>query len=261
MVKYCRAEVELLSKAVLKFRKMFLESLDVDPFRYVTLASLCMSIFLNKFLPENTIVSNSIDKDSIIAREWLISLNDKKLIPEYPITVDKRKLDNKFDFNKNKIENKTYYSGKHTFTVDAFDRKNNLIKEFYGCFWHGCRKCFPELTGKHDKTMERQNMLEAAGYKVETIWECDWYNIKKGLENKTQIERLAREQNINIRDALFGGRTEAFKSYFKCNEKQRIYYFDVVSLYPTVNSLDQYTVGFKRPFNIVHKKIKKDLYH
>ena len=45
MVKYCRADVELLSKAVLKFRKLFLESLDVDPFRYVTLASLCMSIF------------------------------------------------------------------------------------------------------------------------------------------------------------------------------------------------------------------------
>jgi hypothetical protein len=72
MVKYCRADVELLSKAVLKFRKMFFDSLDVDPFRYVTLASLCMSIFLNKFLPENTIVGNSIDKDSIVAKEWLI---------------------------------------------------------------------------------------------------------------------------------------------------------------------------------------------
>ena len=28
----------------------------------------------------------------------------------------------------------------------------------------------------------------------------------------------------------------------------------MVSLYPTVNSLDQYSVGFKRPFNIVNKK-------
>ena len=63
---------------------MCLDSLDVDPFRYVTLASLCMSIFLDKFLPENTIVGNSIDKDSIAAREWLISLNDKKITPEYP---------------------------------------------------------------------------------------------------------------------------------------------------------------------------------
>ena len=45
MVKYCRADVELLSKAVLSFRKMFKDKLDIDPFRYVTLASLCMAIF------------------------------------------------------------------------------------------------------------------------------------------------------------------------------------------------------------------------
>ena len=45
MVKYCRADVELLSKAVLAFRIMFKDRLDIDPFRYVTLASLCMAIF------------------------------------------------------------------------------------------------------------------------------------------------------------------------------------------------------------------------
>ncbi len=51
MQKYCRADVELLSKTVLKFRKMFIDELDTDPFRYTTLASLCMSIYSNKFLP------------------------------------------------------------------------------------------------------------------------------------------------------------------------------------------------------------------
>ena len=51
-IKYCRADVELLSKTVLYFRKLFITSLDTDPFRYTTLASLCMSIYLNKFLPE-----------------------------------------------------------------------------------------------------------------------------------------------------------------------------------------------------------------
>ena len=56
MVKYCRADVELLSKATLKFRKMHIDGFDVDPFRYAALASLCMGIFLNKFLPEESIV-------------------------------------------------------------------------------------------------------------------------------------------------------------------------------------------------------------
>lgn len=32
-----------------------------------------------------------------------------------------------------------YRIGKHV--VDGFDEKN--IYMFYGCYWHGCRECFP----------------------------------------------------------------------------------------------------------------------
>ena len=51
MKKYCRVDVELFSKTVLKFRSMFIENLDTDPFRYTTLASLCMNIYIHKFMP------------------------------------------------------------------------------------------------------------------------------------------------------------------------------------------------------------------
>ena len=64
-IKCCRADVELLSKTVLYFRKLFITSLDTDPFRYTTLASLCMSIYSNLFLPEKTIVCNSHEKNKI----------------------------------------------------------------------------------------------------------------------------------------------------------------------------------------------------
>ena len=47
--KYCSADVDLLSKSILKFRQIFKNTLDVDPFRYITLASLCKDIYLNKF--------------------------------------------------------------------------------------------------------------------------------------------------------------------------------------------------------------------
>ena len=57
MEKYCKADVVLLNKAVLEFRKMF-TTFDVDPFRYVTLPILCMTIYRGKFLPDETIVSN-----------------------------------------------------------------------------------------------------------------------------------------------------------------------------------------------------------
>jgi hypothetical protein len=82
------------------------------------------------------------------------------------------------------------------------------------------------------------------------MWECEWCEIKKGLPERQAIEQLAKDQSIVIRDALFGGRTEAFKSYVKCEKHQKIFYYDVVSLYPTVNSLDEYAVGFKKYLNL-----------
>ena len=83
----------------------------------------------------------------------------------------------------------TYYKyDKHMFTVDGLDRKSKIIKEFNGCYFHGCPTCFPECKTKYNKTMERKNLLELAGYKVETMWGCEWDQIKKGLSKKKQIE-------------------------------------------------------------------------
>ena len=75
------------------------------------------------------------------------------------------------------------------------------------------------------------------------------------MSNKMDIEKAAKAQNINIRDALFGGRTEGFKSYHKCVGKQVINFDDVTSLYPTVNALDDYAVGFKKYVTITPKDI------
>ena len=46
--------------------------------------------------------------------------------------------------------------------------------------------------------------------KVVQMWECDWKKIKDNLSNKLDLEKQARHQNINPRDAFFGGRTEGF---------------------------------------------------
>jgi G:T-mismatch repair DNA endonuclease (very short patch repair protein) len=73
----------------------------------------------------------------------------------------------------------------------ATDKVNKVIKEFYGCFWHGCRKCHPEEIAKYDSTMERKNMLEEAGYKVEVIWECEWNEEKATLPNRKELRRTS----------------------------------------------------------------------
>ena len=58
---YCQADVDVLAEAVCKFREIFMK-LDVDPWRYVTLPSLCKDMYINKFMPEKTIVGNTSNK-------------------------------------------------------------------------------------------------------------------------------------------------------------------------------------------------------
>ena len=70
------------------------------------------------------------------------------------------------------------------------------------------------------------------------------------LPDKEKLIYKAKQQTIVIRDALFGGRTEGFKSYHICKKSHKIFYFDVVSLYPTVNALDVYAVGFSKYVDI-----------
>jgi len=103
--------------------------------------------------------------------------------------------------------------------------------------------------------MEQVNLLEHNGYNVIQMWECEWNKFKTNLSNKNELEYTARRQNINVRDALFGGRAEGFKTYHKCNENQTISSFDVVSLYPSVNALDDYAIGFGRYVNITSDDI------
>ena len=46
------------------------------------------------------------------------------------------------------------------------------------------------------------------------MWESDWIKIKNSMKPhvKNNIEKIAENEHINIRDALFGGRTEGFKN-------------------------------------------------
>jgi hypothetical protein len=90
--KYCEADVELLTIAVLKFRHIFIDMIQVDPFAYITLASLCKAIFIHHDLPERSIVGNENNKTSSkVSREWLLQLQNTLSISmheEQPIYVE-----------------------------------------------------------------------------------------------------------------------------------------------------------------------------
>ena len=186
-------------------------------------------------------------------KEYIFNLHDLSEYKAMRINLyEEVKKANKCDIHEGKIGKKIqHYDFKRPFTVDGFDKTTKTIYQFHGCYWHGCRKCRPENEVKYDKTIEQNNVLKLNGYSLVEMWECEWNQLKKTLANKKELEHQARQQHINIRDAFVGGRTEGFKTYHQCNEDETGFYIDLVSLYPTVNSLDPYAIGFAR-----YRKIK-----
>ena len=55
MYKYCKSDVDILRRGCLKLRELFLQIPNIDPFQYVTIASVCHAIYRNEFLPQDTI--------------------------------------------------------------------------------------------------------------------------------------------------------------------------------------------------------------
>ena len=49
---YCRMDTSILREAMMKFRELFVDLCDIDPFKAVTMASLCMKVFKQNYLPE-----------------------------------------------------------------------------------------------------------------------------------------------------------------------------------------------------------------
>ena len=80
LIKYCRVDVEVWSRALLVCRKLFSDNLNIDPFRYITLPSLCMNIYKGRCLLDKSIVANDANKPiSKVSREWFIKLDNSNI--------------------------------------------------------------------------------------------------------------------------------------------------------------------------------------
>lgn len=85
------------------------------------------------------------------------------------------------------------------YTVDGYDEETHTIYEFYGCYWHGCPTCHPELETQthphrsdctygalYQQTLIREHQLREQGYEVVTIWKHDFdQEIKKQSQFRT----------------------------------------------------------------------------
>ena len=134
LVRYCVEDVNILCKACLKFRRLSLGLKDVDPFKEaVTIASMCNLVFHKCFLRTETIAVipgkgyRPADNQSKIALQylWWLGHSENLDIIHAGLGREVRLL---------KIP------------VDGLCMTNNTIYRFYGCYYHGCFKCFPIQT-------------------------------------------------------------------------------------------------------------------
>jgi hypothetical protein len=62
------------------------------------------------------------------------------------------------------------------------------------------------------------------------------------LENELCSHPFVKNTPINIRDALYGGRTEATKMWYKVKQGEEIHYSDVI-IYPFICKKGKFPIG------------------
>lgn len=235
---YCKSDVDILRRGLIELRKNFIEIVNIDPLKYLTIASVCMNIYRSLDMPKDSIAvikesNDNFSKKSIYWLEYL--MNKNYIFIQHAMNKGEKIVDNK--------------------KVDGFE--NNTIYQFYDCFWHGCQKCYNNtninpknkisMKDLYDKTIRESNKFKE-NYNVIEIWECDYDCLTKTKDFKDFKKKYNQKHSeiitrLNPRDAFFGGRTNATKLYYKCKPNEIIKYVDFVSLYPTVQFYDYFPKG------------------
>ena len=241
ILEYCRSDVDILRRGIMKLRDDFIQLENIDPLRYITIASVCMTIYRSNYMPKNTIAivpeHSKTDNYSKMSITWLEYISKAKgLKIQHALNGGEKKLD---------IDGKTY-------KVDGFCKETKTAYEFYGCFWHGCQNCYkPNIVNSknqmdmgtlNDQTIEKRENIKSAGYNHVSIYECQ-------LGRDKEFQRFAKDftqkvvEPLNAREAFYGGRTNCCKLLYDFKENECGRYVDFCSLYPTVQYYKKYPIG------------------
>ena len=254
MIAYCKDDVRVLRAGFLTFNKN-VETLT--GFRCgednCTMAGLA-NLHLHTTIPDKLIgriPMRGYSHSDIQSREGLA----------FMLFLDKFVYNGKLQHaRKGEGEARLPVEGK-TIKVDGFHHATKTVEEFAGCMWHGCFKCFtPSTTNPvnnlslldcRQQFQDRNALLRTAGYTVKVTWECELKIRKENEEEFAREMRRLQEQHsflrepFELRDALFGGRTEAFKLLEEADPEkgESIEYMDVTSLYPSRMSQCEYPLS------------------
>ena len=241
ILEYCHSDVDILRRGIMKLRENFIQLENINPLRYITIASVCMTIYRSNYMPNKTIAivpeyakTDNYSKMSIM---WLNYMSKAKgLNIQHALNGGEKKLT---------IDCKTY-------KVDGFCKETNTVYEFYGCFWHGCPNCYKpniincknqrDMGTLNDITIEKRETIKSVGYNHVSIYECQ---LNKNKEFQQFAKNFTQDvvEPLNPRDAFYGGRTNATKLLYDFKENECGRYVDFCSLYPTVQYYKKYPIG------------------
>ncbi|XP_055714733.1 uncharacterized protein LOC129808850, partial [Phlebotomus papatasi] len=252
LIHYCRQDVKILMMGCLNFMFSFIETTFLNPFlQAITIADAVMKAYRKNYLTPNTLAitpknnynSNFLQMQSKISLKWLVYMKETSN-PNIKYEV--------------KLRGSRYIA-------DGYDGASNTVYSFEGCFFHG-HTCFlnrghtfskkpnDTMQSRYEGTLKRLDHIRQLGYNLISIWECEF---RRMLESDPVLaERLNNHPEVvdsgfDLRSAVYGGRTEVFRTYYKCRPGDKIYYYDFTSLYPWANKYSKYFVG--------HPQIIKDI--
>jgi DNA polymerase elongation subunit (family B) len=167
------------------------------------------------------------------------------------------------------------------FSCDGYDYP--FVYEFLGCAAH-CHYATTSncpLTGNFSKNQcnpfkespqvvlkrfeAKSRYLIQKGLHLKIMWECEWDQMKRRSENIQNFvdhwrkTSLLPPTRLKIRDALRGGRCEAFRLLYdqRKQPKRRLLYIDKNSLYPYVAIRFKFPIG--KPLVLIGKELNKRL--
>lgn len=236
--KYCLTDVNILSMAVVFFRKHNLKY-NIEPFLSYSIAHMTFNIFTTNFLEKDQIarLREKRENTSVKCQNWLSYYEAK-----HNVTLIRANSPQEY-----RIPLTNY-------RADGYLPSKNLILEFYGCWIHSDPRHYTandrvfngEKAGeRYKKTLKRECRIKQLGYNLLIMWECDW---DKFVESfcKTSHELDYFPIPISIRSALYGGRCEVFSVYNDfIRRKVKGRSVDIVSLYPHVMATKRFPI--KKP--------------
>ena len=236
LVEYCDSDVDILKRACLKYRLLMLETVNVDPFTCVTVASVTNKVFKTKFLTETWSVTHADgcrDLATLKDGRWTLpdgwteeDVTSRTFVSSPVAAVPPQGYVTGRQFSKNSIlwlEWTALRRGIHVrhalneqgekkfgpYWVDGYDADGDEAFEYHGCFWHGCPVCYPDdrtrtknpVTGQsmselHFLTQKKEAYLRSCGLKVTVVWEHDFL---ERLRTDDKLRDFADTQDLQDR--------------------------------------------------------------